>query len=395
MNDDTLIFSIDQHALASTILQQGEKFSHSITERHDHLFATNVLVISQEQYSLMQAVISAVEDVVNLPVWNENLDSPCSAKGVYFGYDFHLNENGVHLIEINTNAGGAFLNALLLQSQQEVSLSGRSSSITNLEQSFVEMFRNEWHLEQGDVPLKCIAIVDEKPLEQYLYPEFILAKELFEQAGIQAEIAGPDELSVRHDGVYLQDQKIDLVYNRLTNFSLDSFPLLLEAYQNRQVVLTPNPENYIRYADKRNLTRLSDTAFLRSINVSDHNISVLQEGIPQTRLVNPEDSDRWWSERKQWFFKPVSGYGSKGAYRGDKITKRVFEDILSGDYVAQKFEKPGEFLVTINEESMVLKYDVRCYVYDGTVQLIAARMYQGQTTNFRTPGGGFSLVRVL
>lgn len=188
MNDDTLIFSIDQHALASTILQQGEKFSHSITERHDHLFATNVLVISQEQYSRMQAVISAVEDVVSLPVWNINLDLPYSAKGVFFGYDFHLNDSGVHLIEINTNAGGAFLNALLLQSQQEVSLSGRSSSITNLEQSFVEMFRNEWHLEQGDVPLKCIAIVDEKPLEQYLYPEFILAKELFEQAGIQAEI---------------------------------------------------------------------------------------------------------------------------------------------------------------------------------------------------------------
>ena len=39
-----------------------------------------------------------------------------------------------------------------------------------------------------------------------------------------------------------------------------------------------------------------------------------------------------------------------------------------------------------------LKFDVRNYVYDGAVQFITARLYQGQTTNFRTPGGGFAPV---
>lgn len=395
MNDEKSVTSIDLLALASTIRQQGEKFTHSISERHEHLFATNTVAITRTHYSNMQAVIAAVEEVVSLPAWNENLNTSRSAMGVFFGYDFHLNENGVHLIEINTNAGGAFLNALLLQSQQGVTLPGKSTAIDNLEQSFVTMFRNEWHLEHGDVPLKCIAIVDENPVEQYLYPEFILAKQLFEQAGIQAEIAAPDELSVRLDGVYLQDQKIDLIYNRLTNFSLDNYPLLLEAYQNRQLVLTPSPQAYQRYADKRNLTRLTDAAFLRSINVREQTITVLQEGIPQTRLVSAEDADQWWAERKQWFFKPVSGYGAKGAYRGDKITRRVFEEVLSGDYVAQRLAMPEECSVTLNGELAMLKYDVRCYVYDGKIQLIAARMYQGQTTNFRTPGGGFSLVRVV
>jgi hypothetical protein len=32
---------------------------------------------------------------------------------------------------------------------------------------------------------------------------------------------------------------------------------------------------------------------------------------------------------------------------------------------------------------------------DGTVLLAAARLYQGQTTNFRTPGGGFAPVFFL
>jgi len=39
-----------------------------------------------------------------------------------------------------------------------------------------------------------------------------------------------------------------------------------------------------------------------------------------------------------------------------------------------------------------MKVDVRNYVYDGRVQQLAARLYQGQTTNMRTAGGGFAPV---
>lgn len=39
-----------------------------------------------------------------------------------------------------------------------------------------------------------------------------------------------------------------------------------------------------------------------------------------------------------------------------------------------------------------MKFDLRTYSYDARVQWIAARLYQGQTTNFRTPGGGFAPV---
>jgi hypothetical protein len=39
--------------------------------------------------------------------------------------------------------------------------------------------------------------------------------------------------------------------------------------------------------------------------------------------------------------------------------------------------------------------DLRCYAYQGQALLFAARLYQGQTTNFRTPGGGFAPVLTL
>ena len=41
-----------------------------------------------------------------------------------------------------------------------------------------------------------------------------------------------------------------------------------------------------------------------------------------------------------------------------------------------------------------MKADLRNYTYEGKVLLRAARLYQGQTTNFRSPGGGFAPVFV-
>jgi hypothetical protein len=118
--------------------------------------------------------------------------------------------------------------------------------------------------------------------------------------------------------------------------------------------------------------------------------------VPQTRLVQAQDADLWWNERKSWFFKPLFGYGGKGAYRGDKLTKRVFEEIMRSDYVAQRLALPDERKVCEEgAEPQLLKFDVRCYVYDGNIQLISARLYQGQTTNFRTAGGGFALIRLV
>ena len=58
--------------------------------------------------------------------------------------------------------------------------------------------------------------------------------------------------------------------------------------------------------------------------------------------------------------------------------------------MARKYLKSIE--MQMDPASVRLKLDVRCYAYDGRVLMLAARLYQGQTTNFRTPGGGFATV---
>lgn len=397
LNADCNSAVLNQAALQQALQAQGETWHALVKERCPYLFAAVPVFISPAQLRKMYEVISAVEKVVVMAGWQVESDEirPV-AKGVFFGYDFHLDEQGVHLIEINTNAGGAYLNQVLIDSQRDAGLPGKAAATENLEPAFVAMFRNEWRLERGSAPFHSIAIVDEQPETQYLYPEFLLAKKSLENAGFAVHIADPVALQLREDGLYFGHQKIDMVYNRLTDFSLQKFPALRQAYLGARVVLTPHPYAYARYADKRNLARLSDVQVLRDLGVSEDDVSILYAGIPATISVRPDMDEQLWAERKQWFFKPDSGYGGRGAYRGEKVTRRVFGEILQGGYVAQKLAVPGERAVCVDDAGAVkLKYDVRCFVYDGQIQLVVGRLYQGQTTNLRTPGGGFALVRVV
>ncbi len=48
----------------------------------------------------------------------------------------------------------------------------------------------------------------------------------------------------------------------------------------------------------------------------------------------------------------------------------------------------------VGNGEQLMKADIRCLVYVRRIQLVSARLYQGQTTNFRTPGGGFAPVFV-
>jgi hypothetical protein len=319
-------------------------------------------------------------------------------RGVFLGYDFHLGDDGPQLIEINTNAGGGLLNAALARAQQaccaEVELAVAGAVCADPEAAFVEMFRAEWRQQRGDAALRRIAIVDDDPPAQYLYPEFRLFQQLFESAGLRATIADPRQLEARGGALWLAGAPVDLVYNRLTDFMLagDACAALRAAYTAGAVVVTPNPHVYALYADKRHLIALSDAARLRDWGVAAADVALLAASVPATRLVTAADAEALWAARKQHFFKPIDGYGGKAAYRGDKLTRGVWQQILAGRYVAQRLVPPSQRTILLDGAEVPLKLDLRNYVYAGVVQLVAARLYQGQTTNFRTAGGGFAPV---
>ena len=402
---------VDLDALRGDL--QGKLADEGVTtpilQSHPHLFADSPVFVDRADVDAMQAVVDAIESVVHTPAYRDSIlaaapetaDVDRHTAGVFMGFDFHIDASGPKLIEINTNAGGAFVNIAARAAHRACCDAAEDDCAAQpadaqLERDIVSMFEAEWRLARGDRPLKTIAIVDENPREQYLYPEFLLAKRLFESRGMRSFILDPSQLRTGDDGLLFGEERIDLVYNRLTDFYFDSPSTLAlrQAFERDLAVVTPSPRTHALYADKRNLAIFSDAAKLEALGVSPGTIDALSAGVPTTReAVGCEET--WWRERKDWFFKPNGGFGSRGAYRGDKLTRRVFAQVMNGDYVAQKLVPPGERSRTTDVGRQDFKVDVRCYVYAGRIQLMAARLYQGQTTNFRTAGGGFAPVYVI
>jgi len=378
-----------------------------LRESHPHLLADSPVFVSRDQIEHMNAVIRAIGRVTELRSFQEHVlrwvpeiaASDHGPQGVFFGYDFHLTNEGPKLIEVNTNAGGALLLLHVASAQQaccpevENFVVGRLE-IQDLECEFVDMFRRELDEQSTGKTLKRVAIVDESPAEQYLSPEFTLFRQMFVQHGIDAIIAGPDEFVLRNGSLCVDDNEVDLVYNRLTDFYLqsESCAVLKQAYEDGAAVFTPSPRTHALYANKRNLAVLSDEHLLRQLGVDSETIDALAAGVPKTEMVTPDNAPDLWARRKRLFFKPNWGFGSRGTYKGAKLTKKTWASILEADYIAQELVPPSERLLVVDGNHQSMKLDVRCYVYDGEIQLLGARLYRGQTTNLRTDGGGLAAV---
>lgn len=413
--------SLDRARLAQELEAVSPGFYEAVMKDRPHLFSNSVVYVGDADRRRMSELIAAIEQVVNLPAYQAHVmgwappivrEATNSATlrattgGVFLGYDFHVADpqTGMspQLIEINTNAGGGLLNAVLARAQyascDDLSAFMPGGLGSNLgantpEQLFVDMFRQERRHTNAD-SLSSVAIVDANPEAQFLYPEFVLFRKLFEQAGLHAVICDPSALSLREGALWHGEMRIDLVYNRLTDFAFEEpeNAVLRAAWLSGAALVTPNPRGHALYADKRNLVVLTDDALLAQWGVDAATRAVLAAGIPRTERVEREHADDLWARRKQLFFKPAAGYGSKATYRGDKLTTRVFGEILNGNYIAQALVPPSLRRLDVDGKSQEFKLDLRNYVYDAHVQLVVARLWQGQTTNFRTPGGGFAPV---
>lgn len=391
-----------------------EGFASTLATTHPHLFSQTTVFLDPDVHNTLAESIAAIERVVALPAYRETAlaNSKGIARddfgpdGVFMGYDFHISANGPRLIEINTNAGGAWLNAVLADAHRDccASMQGLMDASTHqpaLEQLFWDMFIQEWQSQRGLQALRTVAIVDDTPLTQYLAPEFELARLLFERHGVKAIVGDARDLVWREGALWHPalppDLPVDLVYNRLTDFDLSepSHHALHAACAAGATVVTPNPRAHALHAHKSNLITLGNDTLMAAWGVSTQDRAVLHATVPQATAVTADTADALWANRRRLFFKPVAGYGAKAAYRGDKLTRRVWAEIVAGGFIAQELVPPSERLVDVDGVPTRLKLDVRAYTYRGQVQLLAARTYSGQTTNMRSPGGGFSPVVVV
>jgi hypothetical protein len=408
LNRGCFCITLDRPRLATALDNEvgAAGFAEHLKGTHPTLFSNVPVFAPEAVLAEMLRIVAAVEAAARLPEYRATAMSrapPIAAHdfgpvGVFMGYDFHLAADGPKLIEVNTNAGGAFLNAVLARAQRACCAEGLAPVEADAAASFgakvAQMFVDEWRRQGRTGRPRTIAIVDDAPEQQHLYPEFRLAQALLDAQGLDTVIADPAHFRIEDGQLTFGGRPIDLVYNRLVDFALadPGHAVLRTAYESGATVVSPNPHLHAMLADKRNLALLSDVAQLRHWGLAPNELATLEAGVPKTVVVSHGQAEDLWARRRELFFKPAGGHGSKATYRGDKLTHKVWAQILEADYVAQTLAPPSGRGVVVDGQRTQLKVDFRLYTYAGAVLLAAARLYQGQTTNMRTPGGGFAPV---
>lgn len=309
---------------------------------------------------------------------------------VLMAYDFHLNSQGApKLIEVNTNASGYLISTLLYEVTETENEFG--DPLRLLERSFMR----EWE-SLGETGEPHVGIIDETLLQQKMLPEFYMYQDLFESWGWKTRI--DDYQNFTFDGknlLHKDGQKISFVYNRLNDFYLarPESAALRAAYLAKAVIMSPQPRDYQRLADKQRLVDWSHPDFWQRLASPDEQEVINQVLLKSFVPSDFESIDKLWSQRKRFFFKPLRMYGGKSAFKGANVSKPTFEKIFADNKsMIQEFCAAPKFL---DSKKVEWKYDLRFYVYRDQVHLAVGRAYQGQVTNFSTLGGGFCRVRFI
>jgi len=346
------------------------------------------LVLALFRLSRRPAYQAALQEL-----WPETARFDPGHDAVMMGYDFHLDQEGrPQLIEVNTNAGGAIYayKAVFPEADPDRPLPG------HFPQRFLASFREDFHRFPGNPgsSLTRLVILDEQPAEQHLYPEMVFFREFFRSRGLQVEICDPGDLHAGADGVFLAGERVDMIYNRHCDFYLEQPAMagIRAAYLNRAVCLSPNPRAYGLLADKQRLVLWSDEEFLSASGVSARSRELIRELVPHSELFAGKDADEVWKRRSDLVFKPLNLFGGKGVLMGKSMSRKRFSELDPQTTLLQELVKPS---LTDGGADGEMKTDFRLFVYRNRMIGVSARLYQGQLTNLRTPGGGFARVKIF
>jgi len=293
--------------------------------------------------------------------------------GMLMGFDFHLTDDGPKLIEINNNAGGLYIEQLKgwLPQPEIAEMPG------DIEMRLLGMFPLHW---------KTIAIVDEDIEQQFMYPEMEAYARLLESNERKVFLASPESLVLKEEGLYLAAERIDAIYNRHTDFYLDSEPMrhIRDAYMTGKVHLNPHPRSYALLGDKTRMADWWHEGLLEQC-LNDEDIRMIRSVVPEIHLMHEYDPDQAWSERNNWVFKPSARHGGKGVLLGKSISRKRFDAFDREDTVMQRLVPAS--IVEINDKPF--KFDVRLFTQGENLIAVAGRAWQGQVTNFRAEGSGW------
>lgn len=304
--------------------------------------------------------------------------TPKSHHSLFMSYDFHLRGDGTPaLIEVNTNASFYGLGFPLHTAMGLEPLTPPATLRADILREVAAATGS------AREPLKVV-ITDEKPTEQKLYAEFLFYQSLFRSWGWHCEIVDVHEVP----------DDADWIYNRHTDFYLETpaTAKLRAAYRGTRTCVSPGPNEYLFLADKQRMIDWNTPGNLDAWKVPAADQEIIRTVLPKAYELSPANAEEIWKERKSLFFKAKRSFGSKQSYKGASVSRRMFDELISQDVIAQEYVHAPELTFPGVTDLGAFKYDLRVYADRDEVRGAVARFYQGQVTNTRTPFGGFAPV---
>ncbi|MDQ7005592.1 MAG: hypothetical protein Q9N67_12005 [Ghiorsea sp.] len=302
----------------------------------------------------------------------ETIDLQPKQPSILMGYDFHLTADGPKLIEINNNAGG-----LWEKDDGWIPQMKHEAMPGNLPTRLLSMFPKSW---------QHIAIMDEDIEQQYMFPEMQAYAKLLQDNGRAVSLVSPEGLTLNDDGLYAGSEKVDMIYNRHTDFYLESQDVqhIRQALMAGQVDLNPYPRSYALVGDKGRMVDWWRKDFLSFLEKKT--VQLIHDVVPETHVLADIDLEQAWANRKAWVFKPAARHGGKGVLLGKAMSRKRFAALDTVSTVMQKLVPASQ----IDIDGKSFKFDVRLYMYGEKLIGMAGRAWNGQITNFREEGSGWT-----
>lgn len=371
-------------------LSQAQK--PPLSQTQELPLSQETVFLSQKNYQSIQKIVKSLYELKDNPLYQKTISKhlPELAKkqsrqnSPLMAYDFHTQQNSVKLIEVNTNGSAFLLTHLLYQSSAEEAAEDFSESAASPLQDLKKSFAGEWRLFNPNKKKPKIVLIDEAVQQQKMRFEFFMYQDFFSSMGWKLEILESKNLLIDKEALLYtpKKEKIDFIYNRTTDFYFEKHPHLAKAYQNGSCLILPQPRDYALLADKKRLLDWQSFPQLKSI----------QKYLLKAKAFNKKTSEELWKNRRKYFFKVQQAYGGKLAYRGSSLTHKKKEELLRHNSLAQEYCPPDTLT---DSKGQKWKVDLRAYAYKAQVQLLVARIYQGQITNFKVADSGFAKVKII
>lgn len=313
----------------------------------------------------------------------ETATPAANERPLLLSYDVHPTSEGPVLIEVNTNAGGVMT---AMQTARTINRCCVDWEQAQLQARLIQLFRRDL-LDVSRRGQGLLVIADDQLETQTLLPEMQGMAQLLQHEVDEARVVEAAELQFREGRLWHHGAVVDYVYWRSTDFLLQdaAHTAVRSAVAAGAVRLAPSAAAYAAIADKRRLVEWS-----RQPELARDELGNLTFRLAETVPMNTRSAEDWYAERRDWVFKPVSGFASRGVYVGKSISRQKLATLPADDYLAQRYAPHP----VVDRDGSEWKYDVRFYADRGEVIGAAARVFQGQVVGLRAPGSGFAPIKI-